>query len=465
MSFVLYDLAFLALFTLVVALFLYRRRDNLKREGMLYLYRTKVGLKIIEYTSTHFSGLLRPLQYVVVASGYILMVSMVWFLAKFTYIYTISEPLVKATKIPPIVPLVPYLPEIFKVDFLPPFYFTYWIIIIAIIAVSHEFAHGIFARLNNVKVKSTGFGFFGPFLAAFVEPDDKQMQKKGTFVQLSVLAAGTFANILMTILFSLIFWLFFVSSFTPAGVQFNTYSMSQIPLEGIQFFDGVPLSQLNQTQLNDSYVKLSIDGKNYFAVGSLLSLAFTQKQEQIMVYDDSPAFKAKLTGPITNINGKPIISLEELKSAIQASDMRQNITVTSLENGAPKETSLALELREGKPYLGVGVALPSKKGLSGWVYTIITKIRDPSVYYRPLVNADFAWFVYNLLWWIILINFSVALVNMLPLGFFDGGRFFYLTVRKITRSDSIAHKAFTVSTWVIFLIAIWLTARWIIALF
>ena len=31
---------------------------------------------------------------------------------------------------------------------------------------------------NKVEIKTTGFGFLGPFLAAFVEPDEKQMQKK-----------------------------------------------------------------------------------------------------------------------------------------------------------------------------------------------------------------------------------------------------------------------------------------------
>ena len=44
---------------------------------------------------------------------------------------------------------------------------------LAIVAIPHEFAHGIFARLNNLRVKSSGFALFGPILAAFVEPDEK----------------------------------------------------------------------------------------------------------------------------------------------------------------------------------------------------------------------------------------------------------------------------------------------------
>jgi hypothetical protein len=60
-------------------------------------------------------------------------------------------------------------------------YFTYWIVAIALVAIFHEGFHGIFARFYNIKIKSTGFGFLGPFLAFFVEQDDKQMQKAKPF--------------------------------------------------------------------------------------------------------------------------------------------------------------------------------------------------------------------------------------------------------------------------------------------
>ena len=49
MSFVVYYLIFLVVFTLAVFLFLRTRRKNLKREGLMYLYRTNVGLKLIDW--------------------------------------------------------------------------------------------------------------------------------------------------------------------------------------------------------------------------------------------------------------------------------------------------------------------------------------------------------------------------------------------------------------------------------
>ena len=71
-------------------------------------------------------------------------------------------------------------------------------------------------------------------------------------------------------------------------------------------------------------------------------------------------------------------------------------------------------------------------------------------YYKP--NFEFALFIYNLLWWIILISFSVALINMLPIGIFDGGRFFFLAIAAITGNEKFAKKAFVYLTYLFLLL-------------
>jgi len=65
----------------------------------------------------------------------------------------------------------------------------------------------------------------------------------------------------------------------------------------------------------------------------------------------------------------------------------------------------------------------------------------------------------------ILVSISVALVNMIPVGIFDGGRFFYLTIWGITGSQKIGRKAFAISTWIILLIVLLLMVRWFVAVF
>ena len=462
---VVYDLIFLVAFTLVVTIFLYKRRKNLERQGLLYLYKTRVGIRFIEWTSIKFPKTLRALQYVVITSGYALMISMTYLLIRFSYFYITSPIAAKALKIPVIVPLVPYLPEIFHLDFLPPFYFTYWIIIIAIIAIPHEFAHGIFAALNKIKIHSTGFGFLGPFLAAFVEPDEKEMEKRGKFAQLSVLGAGTFANIVFTVIFGLIFWLFFVTAFSPAGVIFNSYAANYVPVSAIDSINGNAVSSLEEfssfLDINESFISVDVDGKTFFVSPSQLSAAIKNKDSNVVGVFDSPAFREKLSGVISKVDGEKIVSFDQLKKILDGKSPGDKIMIETLqENDQIKNYDIELDERDGKAFLGIAISPPQTRGLLGSVYAFITKIKDPLIYYQSSLG-DFGIFIYNLLWWIVLINISVALVNMLPLGIFDGGRFFYLTVWGLTKSKKIGEKAFKLSTWIMLAIVALLMIKWL----
>ena len=152
-NFIIYDVTFLVAFAVFVSVFLYSRKQNLKREGLLFLYKAGWGIKLIEKTGSRYKKTLGVLSYFSILTGYVLMVVMLYMLGKIVYLYVTLPAVVREIKIPPITPLVPYLPQVFHLDFLPPFYFTYWIVIIAIIAISHEFSHGIFAAYDNIKIK------------------------------------------------------------------------------------------------------------------------------------------------------------------------------------------------------------------------------------------------------------------------------------------------------------------------
>ncbi len=459
---------FLVLFTLLVALFLYTRKHNLKREGLLYLYRTKVGLQLIEWTSKKYAPILRPLQYVAIASGYILMLAMIWLLAKLSYHYITSPSLAQQLRVPVITPLIPYIDKLFAVDFLPPFYFTYWIIIIAIIAIPHEFAHGIFARFSKVKIHSTGFGFLGPFLAAFVEQDEKQMNKAKKFDQLAILAAGTFANVLMTILFAVILFLFIAAVFIPAGVYFNTYAASTLTIEDIAMVDGIPLNQAERylSASNETLVSLkTTSGSRYFVAPATLSQTLSEQLPAITVYDDAPALNARLRGAITQIDSVPVTSYEELRSALASHNPGENITLTTKDDaGKEQHFHIVLAGRAGESYLGIGIVPMQARGVRGLVYKAIGTVHNPLVYYESRLG-EFGIFIYDLLWWIVVINISVALCNMLPVGIFDGGRFFYLTVWGLTGSEKAALRTFKASTWIILALVTLLMVKWFWVIF
>ena len=465
-GFVFYDLVFLALFTLGVVLFLYKRRKNLQRQGLLYLYRTKLGIKFIEWTSKRFPKTLNFLQYVVITSGYILMIGMIYMLIRFSYFYLTSPFAAQALKVPVIVPLVPYLPEIFNLDFLPPFYFTYWIIIIAIIAIPHEFAHGIFARLYKIKIHSTGFGFLGPFLAAFVEPDEKDMAKRKNFPQLTILASGTFANIIFSIIFGLLFWLFFASAFAPAGVIFNSYATKAVPVAEISAIDGNSVFNLEDLEnfINESakYAKIIVDDEILFVSSPSLLAALENDIDMIPATLDSPAFRAELSGAIKSIDKTEVRSFEELRAILDKHEPGDELVIETIqENKEIREYYVELVEFDGRAFLGIGVIEPQTRGVLGWLYGAIARIKDPFVYYESSIG-ELGIFIYNLLWWCVLISLSVALVNMLPLGMFDGGRFFYLSVLGLTGSKLTAERAFKISTYLISGLIVVLMIKWVL---
>src|SRR5271157_203469 len=129
MSFLMYDLILLGIFVLLLSIFLYRKRKEVKREGLLLLYRTKWGINLIHRIGERHQKALKFLSYVSISLGYILTAGVLYMVGRIVYIYVAQGAIVRAIKIPPITPLIPYLPQIFKLN-LPPFYFTYWIIII-----------------------------------------------------------------------------------------------------------------------------------------------------------------------------------------------------------------------------------------------------------------------------------------------------------------------------------------------
>lgn len=466
MSFILYDVIFLVVFALFAILFLTKNKKNIKRQGWIFLYHTQWGVKIMNRWAQKYKKILKPLEVIIVILGFVLMIAMSWLLVTTVYDYVTSPFLARALKIPPLLPLFPYFPQLFKIESIfPPFYFTYFLIAIAIVAITHEFSHGLFARLNKVRIKSTGLAFFGPFFGAFVEQDDRDMRKIKKFPQMAILAAGVFANILMTVLFGLILWGFFALSFAPAGVNFNTYTTTVVNVSAITAIGGVPLALFDSTTLNESLTRFSIGEMDYFVPGLSLKTAMDNKVPAITVYDDAPAINVRLSGTILAIDNKPIRSLAELRNTIAAHQPGDTIRVTTLQDDANVDYEVVLSEREGRAYLGVGVANPAQSGFKGVISRFVYSIKDPFTYYAPTWGGDFAWFLYYLLWWVFMINLLVALFNMLPLGMLDGGRFFYLAIWGLSGKEIWGKHAFKIASWFFIALLLLMMVRWVFVFF
>lgn len=463
-SFLVYDIVFLVFFSLFVFIFLYKRRKNLERQSLLFLpvflYRSKFGIKSINYIGDKYSRCLHFLKYIVITMGFFLMGIILYLFGSSVITYLrYSTQVTQLIKAPPIAPLIPYFPALFGLQsFFPPLYFTYFIIALAIVAISHEFFHGIFMRLFKIKIKSTGFAFFGPFLGAFVEEDRKNFEKKKVKEQMAVLSAGVFANLIFAILFFGLLVLFFNLSFSPSGYVFNSYPEVIVPVSSILGFSNFSNENVNLIEINSDRGK--------FYIPENVNLKIINQSEAIIAWSDAPAIKSGLNGTIIQLDETEIKDYNDLSIFLENSKPGDLVLVKTRINNSIKEYELVLDEHpenSSRGYLGVGFRSGQPKGF-GKVMAWLNSYKKPSTEYVPSWDGNFVIFIYNLLWWVAVINILVALFNMLPLGILDGGRFFYLTIFSITGSKKFAEIAFKFATYLILLSVFLMMVFWFLGI-
>jgi len=479
-SFYVYDLILLVVFSLFVFLFIKSRRKNIQREGIFFMYRTQVGVKAIKWFSDKFKKILYPLRYVIIFLGFVLMGVMLWMLWKTVSIYLFIPEIVKVIKAPPIAPLIPYFPEIFGLtSFFPKFYFIYFIVAIAIVAIVHEFSHGIYMKLFKIKIKSTGIVFLGPILGAFVEEEKKNFEKKKNLEQMSVLGAGVFANVITALVFLILLLGIYNFGFVQGGYSFNTYPFNYVNISEINSYgETVELNVLlfgEQKVLNLTEVR--VNNINYLIyTKGLLSLQGESSNRSILAFYDAPSIRKGLIGGVIEADGIKIINGEELAEVLQKKFPGEEIQLLMDIRGNKEKTSIVLAEHPENPskvFLGVSY-LPLEAGGDMSTFGRIIgvnylKFREPNIrsnsYYVPLINGNFVIFIYDLIWWIILINFLVALFNMLPLGILDGGKFFYLGVLSITHSKKFSKGAYKFMTYAILLAFVFMMIIYLFRIF
>jgi len=321
------------------------------------MYRTKIGLEFMERFAKRFSKVLKHIGYFAIFIGFFGMILITYALIKNAY-----NLLTKPGAVPGAALVLPF--EVKGAFYVP---FFYWIISIFIIALVHEFSHGILAKKYNMRIKSSGFAFLGILLpiipAAFVEPDENELKKRPPKQQLSVFAAGPFANILL--------------AFIIVGIT----ALIAAPLSnGIIEPDGVLVTGLiegeypaEQAGITENEVIKSIDN---IEVDYLINF--------------SDILKNKKPGDL--------VVIETNKSIY-------NITLA--EN--PEDKSRA--------YLGVYVQQSTKIKQS-----FVKKYGK----FTPLVVI---WLM-GLLYWLYVLNLGIGLFNLAPMGPLDGGRMLLVALQQ-----------------------------------
>lgn len=317
----------------------------------------------MENFAKKFSRVLKHLGYFAVFIGFFGMILITYALIKNAY-----NLLTKPTAVPGAALVLPF--EIKGAFYVP---FFYWIVSIFIIALVHEFSHGILAKKYNMRIKSSGFAFLGILLpvipAAFVEPDEDELKKRPIKQQLSVFAAGPFSNILLAFI-----------------------------IVGITALIAAPISN-NIIEPDGILVTSLIEEKEYPA-----QKAGITENEVIKSIDN---IEIKYLTNFSDIlrNKKPgdIVIIETNKSVY-------NVTLA----GNPENKSRA--------YLGVYVQQN-------------TKIKENFIKkYGKFTPAIIIWLM-GLLYWLYILNLGIGLFNLAPMGPLDGGRMLLVALQQFFEKE------------------------------
>lgn len=183
----------------VILFFLFLDRKNIEVKGIILLRKSKKLNSLIEKISKKYTNILNFIGLFSIFSV---------FISFGIFLYFSFQQLFQPPKIAPVQIVLPSLPGICKTDFVlcVPAYF--WLLIIPIIAISHEFMHAFLARANNVKIKSVGYAFLLILPAFFVEIDEKKLRKLKLETKLKIYSAGSFGNFIVALFAFLLLILF-----------------------------------------------------------------------------------------------------------------------------------------------------------------------------------------------------------------------------------------------------------------
>ena len=242
------------IFVILLAVFVFLKRKNIVLQKLIFpflyliLYRSNFGINFMNKFAKKHKELIKFFGYSCIGLSIIGMIFISINIIMMIY-QLFTTPTVEAG-----VSLVLPFTTVPGIGYLS---FIHWIIAIFVLAIIHEFAHGIVAKAHDLPIKSSGFAFFSILLpiipAAFVEPDEKQLSKKDDVVQYSVFAAGPIINIVFaTLIFLLVMPALngIENSMTdPAGLSFDllneTYPAAQAGMEA-----GV-ITEVNDMQVLD----------------------------------------------------------------------------------------------------------------------------------------------------------------------------------------------------------------------
>ena len=287
--------------------------------------------------------------------------------------------------------------SIFLIPILNPYLPVGYVLISLIITiVVHEAGHGIVARVYNVKIESTGVVFFFVVpIGAFVNIEQKELEKTPLKYKSSILTAGVLNNMVL-------------AGISLFGLYLVMSSLYPLPVSGGQEA-GVLIDRVNKGSLAE---------KIHLTEGSV----------------------------IQTIAGQNVRSIEDLRKQLE-SNLGKTIEMTWTVKNKPVvrgSVTLPSSVNENKGILGVAIStvgdpktvLNDYKNLFSGT-TVLRLLTPPTIQERIVPYSDLMDERYdstifgssyallaNMFFWLWFINFNVAVFNALPIGPLDGGQLY-----------------------------------------
>jgi membrane-associated protease RseP (regulator of RpoE activity) len=375
----LYFWSVVAFFAALVALIYVNRKKIEFHYHVLAMYRTQRGKHLIEDVANASPRFWKFVSALGVVAGFGIMAYAIFTLALSSHL--VLTQVVKAPAMQLIVPL-PQSTPVNGFGFIGvPFWF--WILIVPFVLFPHEFAHGVIARACSIRVKNVGLMQMLIWPGAFVEPDERQLQRASLADKLRVFAAGSVANIAISVFAVLLVQYAIWPAIVPRGmVLTEVYNGTGAVAAGLK--PGMTVQKIGATSADVNYSVYSF------------SYSYLLFNGQNVTTDDTESVAMLAT---------TLIALQDYAPNQTITVVADNTAYDVKLTGRPENSSI--------PYLGFSAEL-APSAADGFMLD----------------------FFFPLMWWLTTLGPFVALFNMLPLYPFDGGLMLEALAQKVSKKHA-----------------------------
>jgi len=255
------------IFIVVLGILVWIDRKNIEFKYGIFIRKMKKGKEWIYAVGNKYKTFFGYFGTIAAVVGIISSLVAFYFIASQAY-GIITNPKVTAPGLRPIIPSVPSTVACTYALCVP---FWFWIIGVLVVLISHELSHAFVSRAANIRIKSFGLISVLVLPGAFVEPDERQLKKSSSFTKLKIYAAGSFANLLVFAIASLITTAMFNSLYISSGVQFEGL-VANSPAEQVSLKGTIQ-------QINNVQIKSVQDFENFItkiSPGAVLKIKTTE---------------------------------------------------------------------------------------------------------------------------------------------------------------------------------------------